>query len=181
MEQVDDEFRDDAECSCIFTLNYTAADIESAESAARGVGEGRYYQQYASDVSQPGYDSATRWVVQSYEEHVWHQDGDGSEPADSDASCNALCDAKDWASSPNGVSEERSRWEYGNAGRFVSADMRNARNSRKDSADMTKMLDDMEWATSRVQLAVGETVTLMTPPFPSLLKHLLKIEGGAAE
>ena len=30
-------------------------------------------------------------------------------------------------------------------------------------------------------LAVGETVTLMTPPFSSILKHLLKLEGGAAD
>ena len=32
-------------------------------------------------------------------------------------------------------------------------------------------------------LAVGETVILMTPPpfFISLLKHLIKVEGGAAE
>ena len=27
-------------------------------------------------------------------------------------------------------------------------------------------------------IAVGETVILMTPPFLSLLKHLLKVEGG---
>ena len=30
-------------------------------------------------------------------------------------------------------------------------------------------------------LAVGETVILLTPPFLFLLKHLLKVEGGAAE
>ena len=30
-------------------------------------------------------------------------------------------------------------------------------------------------------LAVGETAILLTPPLPSLLKHLLKVEGGAAE
>ena len=33
----------------------------------------------------------------------------------------------------------------------------------------------------RWHLAVGETVILLTPPSPSLLKHLLKGEGGAAE
>ena len=30
-------------------------------------------------------------------------------------------------------------------------------------------------------VAVGETVILLTPPSPSLLKYLLKGEGGAAE
>ena len=30
-------------------------------------------------------------------------------------------------------------------------------------------------------LAVGETVILITPSFTSLLKHLLKVEEGAAE
>ena len=36
---------------------------------------------------------------------------------------------------------------------------------------------------ARSSLAVGETVILMTPPFISLLKHLLNVEGagGAAE
>ena len=32
-----------------------------------------------------------------------------------------------------------------------------------------------------VTLAVGETVILMTPPFLSILKHLLKVEGGAVK
>ena len=34
---------------------------------------------------------------------------------------------------------------------------------------------------ARSQVAVGETVILLTPPSPSLLKHLIKGEGGAAE
>ena len=36
-------------------------------------------------------------------------------------------------------------------------------------------------AVSAGHLAIGETVSLMTPPFLSLLKHLIKVEGGAAE
>ena len=37
-------------------------------------------------------------------------------------------------------------------------------------------------ALARPRLAVGESsVILMTPPLLSLLKHLLKVEGAAAE
>ena len=35
--------------------------------------------------------------------------------------------------------------------------------------------------TVDIRLAIDETVTLLTPPSSSLLKHLLKVEGGAAE
>ena len=34
---------------------------------------------------------------------------------------------------------------------------------------------------SRARLAVDETVILMTPPCLSLLKHQIKVQGGAAE
>ena len=46
---------------------------------------------------------------------------------------------------------------------------------------MGELAADLKDGSVEPCLAVGETVILMTPPFLSLLKQLLKAEGEAAD